>query len=252
MLDQSFLFKPQFDALSAAGLNLIAAFELSRLPSDLNQQIKQQLAQADRRPDRFTRLVMLGNAGTHFWDGLTRFGMEGSDPLDRYSLQLTHQFIDSISAEDDENLMLYPQTDFNLPLQQLGQMAGWGEPSPIGNSIHPTYGLWFAFRAAFLTSVPLPAYTAEVKPSPCLTCVDKPCQTACPAAAVTQSSSTFKLNECITHRLKSRSSCAQSCIARMACPVGVEHRYPPAAIHYLYGASLTSIAKWQKQAKHGD
>ena len=190
-------------------------------------------------------MVLLGNGGRPFWDALERFGNRGDNPIDRFALHLTQSFIDEIAEPADDSLIIYPSTTYMLPLQQLGELAGWGTPSPIGNSISAEYGLWFAFRAAFLTSVPLPVTTPNHRPSPCLTCVGKPCQTACPAGAVLDTADHFQLNDCITHRLKEKSTCRVRCMARQACPIGSEHRYPQWAIQQLYGHSLAAIEAWQ-------
>lgn len=241
MHDQSSSHLSTIDALARQGLNLFAVFELSQLPDS----IFAVLEQSDLNLAEYSRLVLLGNGGRRFWDELGEAQLGGSHPIDTYSLRLTDEFIRQISAADDNSLIVYPQSDMMVPLQQLGQLAGWGTPSPIGNSISPEYGLWFAFRAAFLTSVELSPTKNEQRPSPCLTCVDKPCQTACPAGAVQETSATFKLHNCITHRLEDGSSCAATCLARVACPVAPEHRYPAFAIRYLYSTSLQSIHKWQ-------
>lgn len=228
------------DNLAEQGLNLYAVFELSQLPDSIIDDLKQ----SDTDLDKYSRLVLLGNGGQRFWDELEKVQIDVLHPVDTFSLRLTEAFIKTVSAADDSSLIVYPQSDVMVPLQQLGNLAGWGTPSPIGNSISPEFGLWFAFRAAFLTSVELTPTKNEQRPSPCLTCVDKPCQTACPAGAVQASSFTFKLQNCITHRLSVGSSCAATCLARMACPVGVEHRYPPQAVRYLYSTSLQSIHNW--------
>lgn len=245
MLDTTFLFQQHITALHDQGLNLSAVFELAHLP----EPIVQLLEKNDIELDKFSRLVLLGNGGPVFWDSLERFGLDQPDPIDRFSLYLTQQLIDGLVSGQkpsaDQNLILYPQTDFLVPLQQLGELAGWGTPSPIGNSISPEYGLWFAFRAAFLTRVELPPTPSKLRPSPCESCTDKPCQIACPAQAVFEAVTQFKLNSCIDYRLQRNSTCGLRCAARQACPVGIEHAYPEWSIKQLYGSSLTSIVAWR-------
>ncbi len=106
--------------------------------------------------------------------------MKTSDPVDHFSLVMTQRFIvDFLSAPPV--LMLYP-TGYNIPLQRLGALAGWHHPSLLGLGINGTYGIWFAYRAAFLTTLPLPAIQhSPIRPSPCDTCPDKPCIKACSA-----------------------------------------------------------------------
>ena len=244
MSDCSFLFQQQIVTLSQQGLNLHAVFDLKQLP----QEIFQAIHKNDIDLNAYSRLVLFGNGGRQFWNSLKRFGNEGNNPIDHFSLHLTQTFIEAVAAPADNNLVIYPSSTYMLPLQQLGTLAGWGTPSPIGNSISAEYGLWFAFRAAFLTTIPLPISQADPRPSPCLTCTDKPCQTACPAGAVLDNASHFKLNDCITHRLKDSSTCQYRCLARQACPIGTTHKYPNWAIQQLYGHSLTAIRAWQSKS----
>ncbi|MFK7804798.1 MAG: hypothetical protein AB8G95_24410 [Anaerolineae bacterium] len=247
MLDQTFSFQRNVVELSQLGLNLSAVFDVPQLPS----AITQVLCQNDIELDKYSSLVLLGNGGTAFWDALDRSGIDQPDPIDRFSLDLTQQLINCLTPDSqssaEQHLILYPQTDFIIPLQQLGELAGWGTPSPIGNSIHAEFGLWFAFRSAFLTTVSLPATIVQQRPSPCETCIDKPCQKACPAGAVLENVRQFKLGQCLDYRLTPKSACASSCLARQACPIGVEHQYPDWAIQQLYGSSLASIHAWRAQ-----
>ena len=237
-----------FEHMADEGLNLAAVFEVNQLPS----QIIGPIQEAGIKTEAFQRLVLFGNGGKLFWERLDHFGVNRPDPIDSFSLHLTRQFMQRIAGKDDHQLILYPQNELFLPLQQLGQMAGWGTPSPIGNSINPMYGLWFAFRSAFLTSVPLPVMQVDLAPSPCLSCETKPCQVACPAGAVKASADRFKLDHCITHRLKENSPCAFDCLARQACPVGAEHRYPSEAVHLLYGSSINAIRRCKADRLHPD
>lgn len=243
MSDRTFLFKQQIDRLREQGINLHAVFDLTQLP----KSIIQTLDQNDIDLNAFSRLILFGNGGRLFWEALKQFGNEGNDPIDRFSWHLTQNFIDTVSKPADRNLIIYPTNMYAPPLQQLGELAGWGAPSPIGNSISAEYGLWFAFRSAFLTSIPLPVTQSEHRPSPCLTCIDKPCQAACPAGAVLDAANRFQLNDCITHRLQEKSSCRIRCLARQACPIGTQHQYSDWAIQQLYGHSLAAIASWKSK-----
>jgi epoxyqueuosine reductase len=127
-------------------------------------------------------------------------------------------------------------------LQQLGELAGWSHPSPLGQGINPTYGVWFAYRAVFLTTAELPLTGGAPRPSPCDACLDKPCLSACPAGAVQPAR--FDIDGCANYRLQPASPCADRCLARMACPYFPEHRYSLEQIRYHYGRSLETLAAW--------
>lgn len=242
MSDQIFLFEEALKDCAQKGLNLSAVIDIGQLPKGI-----QAMFSIDLTPYR--RLVLLGNGGRPLWNSLDAHGWHGNDPVDTFSLTCVQSLLSAFSYPADQHLILYPLQPHIVPLQQLGQFAGWGEPSPIGNSIHSEYGLWFAFRAAFLTTAELPVTPPLAYRSPCETCQDKPCQTACPAGAVLHTAQQFKLNACIDHRLKAHSSCQTTCLARLACPVGAEHRYPPHVIQHLYASSVKSIEKWRARPK---
>ncbi|MDX8405124.1 MAG: hypothetical protein R8K50_03140 [Mariprofundus sp.] len=75
-------------------------------------------------------------------------------------------------------------------------------------------------------------------PSPCTICPDKPCISACPVALP---SADIPLDTCINERLSDGSACANSCLARCACPIMAEQRYSDEQIAYHYGRSLEMI-----------
>ncbi|MEM8859435.1 MAG: hypothetical protein AAGD96_13995 [Chloroflexota bacterium] len=245
MSDQTFLFEQGLVTCQNNGLNLSVVFDVNELPAEIHEKSSVNLLD-------YSRLVLLGNGGQLFWEALDRYGWPLENPVDSFSLHLTQNLLESFSKPADSSLILYPQQSHMIPLQQLGSLAGWGTPSPIGNSIHPQFGLWFAFRAAFLTTVKLPVTHVNVEQSPCETCRKKPCQTACPVNAVKGNSEQFELYQCIDHRVKEGSSCRSKCLARLACPVGREHRYPRKAIEYLYLSSVRSIAAWKARQIDGN
>ena len=249
MVDRTIPLQQAVDNLAESGLNLYAALDVDTLPDS----IRQPLSEDGVDLSRFATLVLLGNGGQRFWETLPTFGLDHPDPIDRYSLALTGRFIEELAlifaGEQVDHLNLYPQTAFRVPLQRLGTLVGWGEPSPLGNSIHPDFGLWFAFRSAFLITLPLPQVAAVRRESPCVRCRDKLCQSACPAAAVLSDAAHFKLNDCIDHRLAANSTCQARCMARLACPVSADQRYPDWAIHHLYRHSFAALRKWQDGQK---
>ena len=164
--------------------------------------------------------------------------METSDPVDHYSITLTRQFIHGY-LDGTPVLWLYPGTEYIVPLQQLGEAAGWSYPSPLGSGISPVYGVWFAYRAAFLINAGLPLVREAPAPSPCDSCLDKPCIQTCPVGAVQQEA--FDIEGCVQYRLRPDSPCAVRCQARSACPYFPEHRYTLPQIQYHYGRSLDTL-----------
>ena len=226
-----------FRFLATNGLNLQAVLPVATLPT----AITQSLEQANIPYSPTDSLLLLGHGGRRLWEAVQRWGMKTADPIDTFSIAQTTrfltQYLDNPAVE-----WLYPRKDVLLPLQQLGELAGWCHPSPLGSGISPDFGVWFAYRAACLVRAPLPEMRQPHRPSPCHSCADKPCLPRCPVEAVQVEQ--FDLNACVTHRLKADSPCADRCLSRMACPYFPEHRYSLAQIQYHYGRSLETIRAW--------
>lgn len=227
--------------LAAAGLNLFAVFACSTLPESVTEVMRETAVPLTT----YSRLVLLGHGGKQLWQAMQPEDWETADPIDSYSIRLTQHFIKT-TLDGTDSLLLYPNTPYLIPLQQLGELAGWCAPSPLGISISSEFGVWFAYRSAFLTNYPLPISNHLPDDSPCDSCVEKPCIAACPAGAVGEIGQ-FDLNTCAKHRLKAGSTCADRCLARMACPVAPQHKYTLPQIQYHYGHSLVTL---QRYAKH--
>jgi hypothetical protein len=193
----------------------------------------------------YARLVLVGHGGRRMWDELQDWGLQTADPVDHYSSTITRQFIEDY-LHNPPILWLYPNSPYLIPLQQLGQLAGWSTPSPLGQGINPVYGVWFAYRTAFLTTkeLPLSSSSGASQIDLCEYCIDKPCIQACPVEAVR--SHYFDVDKCVKHRLEPHSVCADRCLARMACPFFPEHKYSLEQIQYHYGRSLFSLRSWLK------
>lgn len=226
--------------LADQGLNLLAILPCNGLPNEIRQAM---LAEGIPLQD-YRSLVLIGHGSRRLWQALTEFGMQTADPVDHFSLVMTRRFIDEF-LDSPSVLMLYP-IGYTISLQQLGALAGWHHPSPLGLGINEAYGVWFAYRAAFLTTLALPAIKNPISISPCDTCQDKPCVSACPAQAV-QGVGQFKVTACIDFRLQEQSICQDRCLSRLACPVAPEHRYEPEQLHYHYTHSLVSIRRYYRQ-----
>lgn len=226
--------------LAEAGLNLFAILDCTTLPTT----IRDMLLASGVPLTGYPRLVLIGHGGRRMWTALQAWGMKTADPVDHYSMTLTRQFIQTY-LHAPPVFWLYPNTPYLVPLQQLGRLAGWSHASPLGQGIHPVYGVWFAYRAAFLTTAELPVLTEPDQPSPCELCADKPCIRACPVGAVGVGK--FDVDSCAHHRLRSYSRCADRCLARMACPFFPGHQYTLPQIQYHYGRSLATLRAWYSE-----
>lgn len=224
--------------LAAGGLNLFACLDCASFPEKLGRQL---LAAGAPLAD-YGRLILTGHGGRRLWQQLQQVDMSHPDPVDNYSLRLTRQFIHDY-LDDADHLILYPGDPYFIPLQQLGELAGWGRPSPLGQSIHPEFGVWFAHRTAFLINADLPVIRSEKRPRPCDSCAEKPCLTTCPVEAVQPAH--FDISTCADFRIQPQSVCADRCLARMACPVAPQHRYTLEQIQYHYRQSLAIMRMYR-------
>lgn len=51
----------------------------------------------------------------------------------------------------------------------------------------------------------------------------------------------FALERCIAYRVRDDSKCIHTCLARIACPVGGEHRYDADQLRHAYSISLRTL-----------
>ena len=187
--------------------------------------------------DSSARLIMLANGGPTFWRAFAQCGIQGADPVDAFSRQLALRFAETYLQCPAS--ILYPGSRA-LPLQQLGALVGWHHPSPLGIGIHPKYGLWFAYRAVLLVHADLPVSPLASSASPCAACIERSCLSACPVQALAQPGKP-DIQRCQDWRRQTNSRCAATCLSRLACPLGAEHRYTDAQIRYHYGHSLANL-----------
>ena len=223
--------------LAGNGLNLQAVFNLADLPSGMLAAI----AAVESR-DSYRQLLVFGHGGPRMWEALSGSAFKHDEhPIDCFSTEIVTRFF---SEENPTNryTFLFPQQPAVIPLQRLGQLAGWHHASPFRIGVNARWGSWFAYRAVALADTSFAATTALKEPSPCASCMDKPCITACPVAS---KDGDIKLDACMDERLRAGSPCAKTCLARLACPVMADERYSQEQIAYHYGRSLETIRRYR-------
>jgi epoxyqueuosine reductase QueG len=184
-------------------------------------------AKADDSLPTGTQFVMLiGNAGP---DMFRRFARERrpSDSLDEW----TREVVDPL-AQDLDAQALYPFDTPPQPFLTWARRGGAGHTSPLGLNIHPTYGLWHAYRAALLFPVEFDLPSAKAGQSPCEKCEGKPCLSACPVHAFDGTS--YDVAACGKYLLSDAGNECMTggCKARLACPVGRDYRYENMQIQF--------------------
>ena len=177
------------------------------------------------RPAR--TVLMIGHAGAGMWQAFSAARAAGPNPLDRWSQGVIDDLAQRFGARP-----VYPYDTPSLPFLRWAERAWPLFASPLGLLIDTEYGLWHALRGALLLpdAIDLPEQPARA--SPCATCVEKPCLTACPVSAF--SAAGYDVPACRGHlRTAAGEACLDGgCGARGACPVGVGWRYPDAQIRF--------------------
>jgi ferredoxin len=140
--------------------------------------------------------------------------------------------------------LLFPFVDVGLdrqpalPFQRLGRAAGLGAPGPLGLQVHPVFGPWWAYRGLVALALPVEAWAAAGAAEPlgdgCAGC-EAPCVQACPAGAVRLAG--FSVADCHARRLAAP-DCRLSCVARIRCVRGPEHRYTDEQLAFHMAASM--------------
>lgn len=184
---------------------------------------------------RAEAVLLIGVTGGAIWPHFERWRMGeadqgGIDPLDRWSKIVIDEIARRVGAEP-----CYPSDAPYQPFQRWAMQAEGLKPSPLGILIHPRFGLWHSYRGALLFRVVDGEVETPVRSEvhPCDTCSDKPCLAACPAGAITADG--FDVAGCRRHLVtpQGQGGCMLGgCLARNACPVGAEYRYPQAQLRF--------------------
>ncbi len=221
-----------FDELARAGLGVIA-----RLPTaGLSAVMPAWADDASRWPTT----VLVGSTGPTMWQRMSRAAaLGGRDPVDTWCRAALRRFRDDLAAVEVGAELLWPYRGAaQVPLVQLGARAGWAHPSPLGIGLHPVHGPWVAYRGVLRMDVDL-GESLAAGPSPCASCADTPCVTACPVGAPSRAG--FDLRACFGERQRPGSECATTCAARLMCPVGAGSRYGAAQIAHHHRAAMRAF-----------
>jgi len=168
--------------------------------------------------DPIRTLVLLGWTGGRQWPAFAA-SAEARDgerhPLDRWSRRLIDAAASRLNAVAFYPFGGPPHHDF----QRWAMRAGPVARSPIGLLIHPTWGLWHAYRGALGFRQRLPLVPTGEAPNPCDQCAGKPCLAACPVGAFTPGS--YDVDACTGYlQGNGAADCFMGgCLARRACPI---------------------------------
>jgi hypothetical protein len=190
---------------------------------------------------------VIGDGGTEFFARFRARGdTAGADPLDRYTLGVVRSAVaTALASSGVAHEIVFPflagaPGSPVLPIQRVGQAAGLPPAGPLGLQVHPVFGPWWAYRA--LVVLACPADEEPPLPSSCADC-PAPCESACPGHAVARDG--FLLAACVSQRradVARDGDCQLSCVARLRCVAGPEHRYPDEQLAFHMASSLVYVS----------
>jgi epoxyqueuosine reductase QueG len=177
------------------------------------------------------------------WQSFAAERAPGPDPMDRWTKTRLEPLATELGFA-----ALFPFDKPPLPFQRWAVRAAALFPSPLGLLIDPAHGLWHALRGAFLSPDDIALPEREDSVSPCDTCMDKPCLSACPVRAF--SGSGLNVGHCAAHISSGAgSACMEGgCRARDACPIGRVSRYGDEQVRFHMDAYRRSVAPHARRA----
>lgn len=185
---------------------------------------------------RAASVVLLGNVGGSIWPAFSTWqagpGQGVTNPLDTWSVEMIRPVAQSLAGQ-----AWFPSEKPWQPFQQWAMRAEGLKASPLGVLIHPQYGLWHGYRGAIGFAELVGTASVPFDRHPCDDCAEKPCLATCPADAIHPA--LFDVRACRSHihAPEGQAGCmAGGCIARNACPVGAEHRYPAGQLQFHMAA----------------
>ncbi len=183
----------------------------------------------DAVPGEAGTLVLVGNAGSAMWDVFAANRPNGPDALDAWSRDV----LDAVAKRAGATALFPFGGPPYLPFQRWAMKADAVHPSPLGILIHPDYGLWHGYRGALAFADRLDLPPREARPSPCASCANRPCLSACPVGAFSDTGYDVDACGAFLGTSDGVDCMAHSCRARRACPVGRSFTYLPdqAAFH---------------------
>ena len=182
-------------------------------------------------------IALIGPIGGSLWAPFSQWRQSagtdhGLDPLDDWSKEVLRPLAGSIGAE-----AFFPSDPPWQPFQRWASRAEGLRASPLGILTHPQFGLWHGYRGALAFSHRIDERAVVVTAAhPCDRCQETPCLSHCPVGAITANQ--FDVRACRAHlaTAQGRDCLTRGCLARNACPVGTDYRYPPEQLQFHMAA----------------
>lgn len=172
-------------------------------------------------------LLLVGNAGPAMFERFAAERDPARDTMDGWTRDVLSPLAAQLGAR-----AAFPFDVPHPPFLRWAKAANAGFTSPLGLNIRADFGLWHAFRAAFIFDGEIALTAPAPGSSPCETCEAKPCLAACPVGAF--SGTSYDVAACAGHLGSPEGApCRQrTCLARLACPVAPGYRYAPGQMRF--------------------
>ncbi len=179
--------------------------------------------------DKGQTVVLLGPNEPEFWSVFTQsveYLSKEEEPMDRWSRRVIGALAQMSGAEA---LFPFGGPPYH-PFIDWALKSGRAWQSPVGLLVHDASGLFVSYRGALL--VPKRLELAPTGSSPCEKCSEKPCLSACPAAALTKDG--YDVPKCHAHLDTAGTECLSSgCVVRRVCPIGQNNRLPSQSAFHM-------------------
>ena len=176
-------------------------------------------------------LILIGPREPGFWPHLTAQPEwdGGPDPIDRWSRRVIGRLACDLGAKA---LFPFGGPPWH-PFQSWALRSGAAWQSPVRLLVHSWQGLMVSYRGA----IALREKMALPKPdphSPCETCADKPCLTACPVGALGAQGYDVPACHSYLDRAEGADCMTGGCHVRRACPVSQAYaRLPEQSAYHM-------------------
>lgn len=170
----------------------------------------------DSLPDACQTLLMLGPDEPLFWPAFEESSewQDGApDPMDRWSTRVIGGWADELAAEA---FFPFGGPPFQ-PFYSWALRTGRIHRSPVQLLVHDKAGLFVSFRGALALSEKIDLPTPPS--SPCETCDERPCETACSVRALSPDGYDVPKCKSFLATPEGSENMAKGCGVRRSCPV---------------------------------
>lgn len=183
----------------------------------------------DGLPSAIRSVILLGPQEPDFWSHFQASPEARDnlpDPLDRWSRRVIGRLA---CAHQAKAFFPFGPRPWH-PFIAWSLRSGKAYQSPVSLLVHVESGLFHSVRGAIGVTIDFPADPA---PSPCQSCPDKPCLSACPPRALTSGGYDTDACHSFLDTAAGRDCMTHGCAVRRACPVGRDRRLPAQSAFHM-------------------